>query len=201
MQRLAGLKAQPAKSSPTPSDLIPAFNAIPKAVVSYGFSWTYPQHNFYGMWSYALIFPDQASKAYDLAKSKLIVPLPAVMTTDYIMQKPYELNAYIAGYVGFLKLQELAGKTVQDGQLRTTVTNELNRIYQLRANTFTKDTYWVEDGYHRRSLNVARNFMMLVPELGDYLHQNISAQVQEALNEYQYVAPYWFVARYEFDDE
>jgi hypothetical protein len=62
---------------------------------------------------------------------------------------------------------------------------------------FSKDTYWVEDGYHRRSLNIARNFMMLVPELGDYLRQNALSRVTEAVNEYEYIAPYWFVTRYE----
>jgi hypothetical protein len=37
--------------------------------------------------------------------------------------------------------------------------------------------------------------MYLVPELGQYLHDNALSQVQEAVDEYEYVAPYWFVAR------
>ena len=40
--------------------------------------------------------------------------------------------------------------------------------------------------------------MFLTPELADYLNQHIYAQVQNAVNEYEYVAPYWFVAM--FDD-
>jgi outer membrane protein assembly factor BamB len=160
-------------------------------------SWTYPQYNFYAMWKYATIFPADASRIYDLAKSKLQVPSPA--TNDYFTIRPWELNGYIAGYIGFLRLQEVAGKTGVDSQLRTTVSNELNRLEALRASNFSKDTYYTDlsQGYTHRTLNVARNFIMLVPELGDYLHQNALGKMQEAINEYNLVGPYWFVSRYE----
>ncbi len=187
----------PREALPMPPDLLPALSAKPKAERSVRFSWDYPQHNFYAMWKYVQIFPEQAGNAYTQAKRKLQVPIPSIATTDYFRQRPYELNAYIAGYVGFLKLQELAGMTGTDAQLRASVTNELNRAYALRVQIFSKDTYWVEDGYQRRSLNVARNFMMLVPELGAYLRQHALSKVQEAVDEYQYIAPYWFVTRYE----
>lgn len=39
--------------------------------------------------------------------------------------------------------------------------------------------------------------MFLTPELGDYLSQRISAQVLTAVNEYHYVAPYWFVSKFD----
>jgi hypothetical protein len=154
------------------------------------------------MWKYAQIFPEDAAKIYDLAKSKLEVPVSAIATEEYFKKWPWEHNAYIAGYIGFLKLQELAGKTGVDSQLRTEVNTELNRLLALRANTFTKDTYWLKSdtlpdfNYHFRTLNIARNFMMLVPELGDYLNQNALAKVQAAVDEYNYTGPYWFVARY-----
>jgi hypothetical protein len=161
-------------------------------------TWIYPQYNFYAMWKYALIFTEDTSHIYDLAKSKLQVPIPSSATNNYFARRPWELNGYIAGYVGFLRLQELAGKTGEDSQLRTDVTNELNRLLQYRANTFTKNTYYtsVNQGYTFRTLNVSRNFIMLVPELGDYLHANALAKVQAAINEYNDVGPYWFVARY-----
>ena len=40
--------------------------------------------------------------------------------------------------------------------------------------------------------------MFLTPELADYLNQHIYSQVQAAIDEYNYVAPYWFVSK--FDD-
>lgn len=39
--------------------------------------------------------------------------------------------------------------------------------------------------------------MYLVPELGQYLHDTIYSEVQEAVDEYSEVAPYWFVSNYE----
>jgi hypothetical protein len=125
------------------------------------------------------------------------VPVPSMGTTDYFMQRPYELNAWIAGYIGFLNLQDMAGMSATDAALRTSVTNEMNRVMQLRVSIFNKDTYYIDNTYHKRPLNIARNFMMLVPELGSYLRQNILGEVQQAVDEYEYVAPYWFVAKYE----
>jgi hypothetical protein len=167
----------------------------------YGYTWQYPQNNFYAMWKYVLVAPEDTSVAYALAKSKITVPVPnnfPISIDEWFARRPWEVNGYIEGYIGFLRLQELAGKTVEDGQLRTSVTNELNRLLQYRANTFTKDTYYksVNQGYTFRTLNVARNFIMMTPELGTYMNQTILAKVQDAINEYNTVGPYWFASRY-----
>lgn len=39
--------------------------------------------------------------------------------------------------------------------------------------------------------------MYMVPELGDLYRQNINSSVVNAFSEYQVVAPYWFVTRFE----
>jgi len=159
-------------------------------------TWAYPPFNFYAMWKYALVFPQDAGRAYNLAKTKLQVPSPAPDAT--LQSEAYELNAYIAGYIGFLNLQEQAGYSAADSQLRAQVTSELNRLTQMRANTFTKDAPWLTGNfsYHLRTFNVSHNFIDLVPELGDYLNQHAQDRVAQALNEYSWVAPYWFVTRY-----
>lgn len=186
------------ESLPLPPEVEANLDNYPKAVFSGGFSWGYPQNNFYGMWKYVEnVAPSQAGRAYDLAKTKLEVPLPSMPTATWLRERPFELNAYIAGYIGFLKLQEAAGRTTQDAALRTQVRNELNRIYALRVSTFSKDTPYQSNNYHKRTLNIARNFINLVPELGDYIHSNDLARWRTAINEYDYIAPYWFVSRYE----
>jgi len=161
--------------------------------------WPYPQYNFYAMWKYAEIFPGEAAHAYDLAKSKLQVPVASGATTERFKYHPWELNGYIAGYIGFLNLQTLAGRSASDSALRTQVTNELERLKSLRASTFSKDTPYVSytqiNSY--RTLNIARNFILFVPELGDYLYNSSArSQVEAALAEYNTVGPYWFVSRY-----
>ena len=173
-----------------PPEVVADLGNFPPSTRSPYFAWEYPQHNFYAMWKYAEIVPDDASRAYELAKSKLQVPLPTSLPIpDYFDQRPFELNAYIAGYVGFLELQELAGMDGTDSALRSQVSAELDRLLALRANTFSKDSYFTPDRHYKKIYDVSRNFIFLVPELGDYLRQNAGATVAEALEEYVTIAP------------
>lgn len=177
----------------------------------------YPVFNLYAMYQYALVFPENAGHIYnDLAKPILTdphffnellqginpqIPPPPMYpsVTNYFLQKPYELNGYITGYIGFLKLQQLAGMDGVDTDLKNIVTTERDSLLNYRAQNFSKDTYYsqpVESVYTHRVLNLSRNFIMLSPELGDYLNQNALAKVTAAVNEYNDVGPYWFVSRY-----
>jgi hypothetical protein len=157
--------------------------------------WDYPQVNFYGMWKYVtLVAPEDAGSAYALAKANLQVPAGG---SELYATRPYILNGYIAGYIGFLGMQEAAGKTSSDASLRTQVSNELTRLKQLRAATFTAESpYPSSDQYTKRTLNIARNFMYLTPELGSYLNQAIPATLSATLADYQQDGPEWFVSRY-----
>ena len=86
----------------------------------------------------------------------------------------------------------------QDQGVRQQVVDELNRLLQLKIDIFTKDSYWGYDDFrYKKLLDIARNFIYMVPELGDYMNQNILTEIQGAIDEYEDIAPYWFVARYE----
>lgn len=165
------------------------------SVEYYAWGWTYPQYNFYALWKYiSLVSPEDTLTAYEMAKSNIQVPAGG---SEFYTSKPWILNGYIAGYIGFLKLQQAAGKTQEDYQLYTEVSNELLRLEQLRANTFSIDTpFQSTDFYQRRTVNISRNFIMLVPELGDYLRNTIRSTIVNAIDDYQSVGPYWFVSRY-----
>jgi hypothetical protein len=149
------------------------------------------------MWLFAQIFPNESLQVYELAKSKIQVPVPEnlpIPSTEWFIQRPFEHNAFIAGYIGFLNLQELAGMDDVDIQLRQDVNNELNRLLQLKIDIFTKDSYWDFVNFrYKKHLDISRNFIYLVPELGEFMNQNILAPIQ-AMNEYEYIAPYWFVS-------
>ena len=168
-------------------------------VQSIRFSWPYPPFNFYAMWKYAATIPGvDVSRVYDLAKSKLVVPVPSQVTNDYFRQKPFEMNAYIAGYIGFLELQDLAGMSGTDAQLRAQVISERDRLLALRVTLWDKDSYWGFDNFsYKKHLDLARNYIWLVPELGAYLQQHLPVQMATAVTEYETIAPYWFVSRYE----
>jgi hypothetical protein len=110
---------------------------------------------------------------------------------------PHVHNTYIAGYLGYLELEKLAGAPES-----MSIKNEYLRLLQLRADNFTKDSayydkYKTNDGAYCRSLNVASNFMFLVPELAQYLRDHALTKVQEAIDEYEDLAPYWFASNFE----
>ena len=165
-------------------------------------SFNYPPHGHYAIYKFAELFPSYATQAYNQARGRLQVPVPA--TNDYITGTyGYEINMYISGYIGFLKLQELAGMETTHASLRTQVQNELDRLLALKVNNFSKDSYFttpdktLPDGQYRgRRMNVSMNWMFMCPELADHLRQNLLSEVEEAIKEYNWVGPYWFVSRY-----
>lgn len=160
----------------------------------------FPPFSFYGAWKYAQIVgnnnPAFAKNIFDQMSGKLEAPL----SDNTFIKKPYWLNQYIAGYKGYLELQKLAGYAQNQSILTT-----YQHLLDLRVNSFSKDTPYAPtlyggDGWeesHNNAFAVARNFMFLTPELADYLNQRIYSQVQDAVNEYNYVAPYWFVAKFD----
>jgi hypothetical protein len=108
---------------------------------------------------------------------------------------------YAAGYLGYLQLQQLAGAGGDPN-----VPGYYAHMLPLRTGSFSKDTpYWATDtnGFglagldYNRTLSVARNFMFLTPEIADYMSQNIKPKVQAAVDEYNYIAPYWFVSKFD----
>lgn len=157
-----------------------------------GYWRNYPPYSFYAAWKYAQVFGN-AQSIFNSIKTKVEAPLSDATFTE----KPYLLNLYLAGYRGYLELETLAGYS-QDA----TVQGWYNHLLGLRVNNFTKDApggnlYGGLLSYYR-ALSVARNFMFLTPEVGAAMNSSIKPQVQTAVNEYTYVAPYWFVSK--FDD-
>ena len=156
----------------------------------------YPPHLFYTLWKYAQTFGG-ARGLFDSSRARLSPP----PSNDVLARYPFVHNTYIAGYTGYLNLEQMAGYSET-----ASVRSELNRMLNLRRTNFNKDSPFgqlncdpgnMSDSCYCKTMNVSRNFMYLVPELGDYLRANNLAQVQAAVNEYHTVAPYWFATRYE----
>ncbi len=177
------------------------FNPATQPICGWCGYWQYyPPFSFYAAWQYAKIVGNNgqsfALNIFNQISNKLEAPL----SDQVLIEKPYWLNQYIAGYKGYLELQQLAGQAPNQ-----TVLTRYQNLLNLRVNAFSKDTPYPplipgstdwEMSYHN-SYAIARNFMFLTPELGDYLNQHIYSQVETAVNEYHYVAPYWFVAKFD----
>jgi hypothetical protein len=150
-------------------------------------AWDFPQYSFYGLWKYAQEFGG-AEEIFGRIRNMLEGP----PSDSYLADYPFIHNAYIAGYIGYLELQELAGEPESPA-----VRAELDRLLNLRVTQFSKDNAFTGMNDYRRALNVAKNFIYLVPELADYLHDNASNKVQEAVDEYNVVVPNWFVSKFD----
>lgn len=145
------------------------------------YSWS--PHQFYALWLYAKAGLGDPLTIFNAAKNKLPTTAPSVPA-----HFPQALNAYIAGYYGYVELAKLAG------QPYATQENILNTLMSQRASTFTADlvnpdTSAGSNYYY--TLRHAYNFMYLTPELGDYLNQHAKAKVQTAVDSYTANAPLW----------
>jgi uncharacterized repeat protein (TIGR01451 family) len=174
-------------------------NYPPTAYSTYDFAgwtgpdWKWTPHSLYAMWKYAQVFGG-AKNIFDTCRQRLWTP----PSDDILAEYPFVHNAWIAGYWGYLELEKMAGYP-EEADKRAT----LNRLLSLRVSNFAKDNPWGPDlgnpnprNIHQ-SLSVARNFIFLTPELGQYLHDHAFSKVKAALDEYETVAPYWFVTQFE----
>ncbi|HMN31407.1 MAG TPA: hypothetical protein PKE45_24865, partial [Caldilineaceae bacterium] len=180
-------------AEPYNSPLNPSTHAICPQVCSY---WkVFSPFNFYAAWKYAQIVgnndPNTAKSIFERMRGKLEDP-PSDL---WLTRKPYFIHLYAAGYLGYLQLKQMAGLGGD-----TTVQGYYEHMLALRVDEFSKDTpYWGEQPTsvgltnYNRTLSLARNFLFLTPEIAAYMNQHIKAQVQTALDEYNYVGPYWFV--------
>jgi hypothetical protein len=172
------IQAHISNSSPSSSSNFPHWNLAPQS--------------FYAMWKYAEVFGN-AKSIFDASKNKLATAPP----NDVLFELPHIHNAFIAGYIGYLELEKLAGYTPESKP----VADELKRLLELRAETFSTDTpdsfFNVPQRRYCRTINVSKNFMYMVPELGQYLKEHAYEKVKDAIEEYEFLAPYWFVSQVE----
>ncbi len=157
------------------------------------------QLGFYGLWKYAELFPDQAINIYNKYKNDL---LPA--THLNVIESPHINNKYIAAYQGFLNLQKLAfngNYPVYEQTKRNNIQAELDSLLTDRVNSFAKDHPWLGENdnpngirinNYTRRFNLARNFLFLTPELGQYMRDHNFSKINDAINEYKYLGAFWF---------
>jgi hypothetical protein len=153
--------------------------------------WSKPPHNVYAMWQFA-----KAGLADPATVLKEAVGMIGSTPPDSFLEAyPHIHNSYIAGYVGYVGLATLAG------QSSTAQQAELDRLLKLRAQTFRWDvqaeTGSAQSDQYFYTLITAWNFMFLVPELAEYLRQHALPKVQEAVQRYTRMAPYWMAGHNE----
>jgi len=142
-------------------------------------AWSFHPFNFYAAAKYAKEFGG-ASSIFSAMRNKLNTP----PSDSLLLEFPHALNVYIAGYLGYLELENLAGQPKT-----ASVENTLNRLLALRLNHLDTVSSGAISG------SEAGGFIYLVPELGDYLYRNRQPEVAQLLTKYNEIMPYWFVAK------
>ena len=100
------------------------------------------------------------------------------MTRD----KPHVLNCYVAGYIGYLGLEKLAGRPPSENVRQWLRETQDRRVAMLAMDP--REVYTTEAG----------GFLYLVPEFGDYLHQHARQGVAKHVDGYNDLAPMWFLS-------
>ena len=183
-----------------PSEVSQFYNNGPTTYLQGGTWWkNFPPYAFYSANLYAQIFGGAQTILNSMKDNTGNSKLEAPPSDSYLVSKPYILNAYIAGYAGYLGLEKLATNS-ESSNIRSIYSH----LVDLRVDKFSKDTpFFLPKEItgslgaidYNRALNVARNFIFLTPELGSILHDRALSKVQTTVNEYNNIAPYWFVSK------
>jgi hypothetical protein len=176
----------PRQAAAVPPDYEPRFRTGPQANVVNDYPWRFPMMAYYAAWKYAQVWPAEAPRLYSTMRPKLTVP--CLLPDTELLSSVQALNAYIAGYIGFLELEKLAGRPES-----VNVRQEYTRLLNLRVATFSIDLPFTASWKHRNFI-MARHFLYMVPELADALRETRMVEVERALDRINQVTPYWFVA-------
>jgi hypothetical protein len=141
--------------------------------------WKFNPFNFYACWKYAQVFPSEAKTILNKIRNKV----EAVPTDEtYLRQRIHILNEHIAGYYGYLFLQDMVKE-----KRSATVVNYLDHALQKRLYYFNSIDPVNLDGWEQGG------FLYMVPELADYLRTNASVRLQTVFDYLNWAEPYWHI--------
>lgn len=176
----------PRQAAVIPPDHVAKFTLGKQTTVVNNLPWKFPMMSFYAAWKYAQLWPSEASRLYTNLRQKLTLP-PAISDAK-LLSGFQALNAYLAGYRGFLELEKLAGMPES-----AAVRSEYDRLFALRIAHFSIDAPFVAHWKHKNFI-MARHFLYMVPEVAEELRKAKASEVERALERINKVTPYWFVA-------
>ena len=138
----------------------------PQAYAADWYAWRFNPFNIYACYKYAQLFPADAGPLLEALREKIArAPIVDAMAAGHA----HVLNSYIAGYYGYLGLQEIAGI-----QPDSDVQSWLRECLRARVDMLATDPVALHG-------SEAGGFMWLVPELGEYLHANAKQEVERAV--------------------
>lgn len=168
---------------------------------------------FYGAWKYATAVgltsgpTGTAATLFNSMKAKLPkAGLNNDMTDANLILNPYLLNEYINGYRGYVELDKLANNLT--GINQSSQYGEYQRLVNLRLDNFSEAFVPIAGQAfdYRHTINVAKNFMYMTPELADIFRTSncphtsatsCQSVISTAVSNAQRLEPYWEVAKFD----
>lgn len=159
-------------------------------------------YGIYALWKYVSMFGNDPGvdevAIFNSIQNKLNDTVPTA-TEVMFAYRPDIVNKYIAAYIGYLNLQELA-----TGSRSSAKESTLNTLINYRVDNFTHNLLHPEattsrPGKYYYTNVVGWNFMWMPEEIMSYVPANkivgFKTAVQTAVDFYQAKAPYWYIAR------
>lgn len=149
-------------------------------------AWKFNPFNYYACWMYAQAGLGNASGMLQELPPPQKYPADEFGAALPLKSLPHALNVHIAGYYGFLGLEDLAGRKRNPQVEQWLAEAQAKRVEFLADDPIPVAVHPIEAG----------GFKYLVPELGEYLHTHARDALTRNLKVYSAkVAPLWFIAR------
>ncbi|MEA3336319.1 MAG: PQQ-binding-like beta-propeller repeat protein [Chloroflexota bacterium] len=166
----------------------------------YQFIWRFNPVGVYATWKYAATLGrDAVSLLADIDGSGIVTDMENAANGDFddrIVKEMWLLNGWIAGMWGYAELAALAGDPVKAATWRA----NRDRLLNLWRDNFTWQTAWPvaeqdnPEGDSRRSLNIMRSWLWMVPEQVTWVRENVA--LSDTIDRLISLAPHWFVSRF-----
>jgi hypothetical protein len=158
--------------------------------------WNFNPYSFYAVWKYAAAGlagnSSQIQTLFNSANNRIGPVLNNPPADSTLISYPWILNAYIAGYTGYLETQSLLGQSQN-----STYVNQRNRLLDLYITNLSLDST-LDNRHYCRTYNTSRFFIYLTPEQAQMLRaRGATATIQSLMNQYYQLIPNWFVTRHE----
>ncbi len=140
-------------------------------------AWSFNPFNIYACWAYAKEFGG-AEVILERLRSRIGPPPPPEVVGDMA----HVLNCYVAGYIGYIGLERLAGRRPSQNVVQWLEIARRQRVELLAMDPRELPT------------TEAGGFLYLVPEFGDYLHDHARELVARHVTAYNELAPLWFLS-------
>jgi hypothetical protein len=135
--------------------------------------------------------PDLARLLWQQLQAQAI-PAPIPSKPEFWQALPYVQNAYLAGLLGYGRLQYWA-----TGQVDAAADQAYRQLLQYRRQHFAADSAFCQEdtlaGGYANTLNTCAPFLFLVPEIATILQRDLGNTVRAVLSARCQNAPYWFV--------